>query len=101
MGKNTFSTHLNEYLTEYTHTEDISIAILNVLKCTKELNFSGDCDEGVLCNNDVSVGPAENGDCLAHLPHALGTLPLQGAGPLQLGGGMLVVDYVDMKAMLV
>ena len=24
MGKNTFSTHLAEYLTEYTHTEDIS-----------------------------------------------------------------------------
>ena len=24
MGKNTFSTHLVEYLTEYTHTEDIS-----------------------------------------------------------------------------
>ena len=64
------------------------IAILNVLKCTKELNFSGDCDEGVLCNNDVSVGPAEDGDCLAHLPRALGTLPLQGAGLLQLGGGM-------------
>ena len=62
------------------------IAILIFLSaCIKELNFSGDCDEGVLCHDNVSVGPAEDGDCLAHLPRALGTLPLQGAGPLQLG----------------
>ena len=27
MGKNTFSTHLAEYLTQYTHTEDISSTI--------------------------------------------------------------------------
>ena len=43
----------------------------------------------------------EDRDRVAHLPRALGTLPLQGAGLLQLGGGMLDVDYVDMKAMLV
>ena len=29
MGKNTFSTHLAEYLTEYTHTEDISNMFLS------------------------------------------------------------------------
>ena len=28
MGKNTFSTHLAENLTEYTHTEDISALLL-------------------------------------------------------------------------
>ena len=27
MGKNTFSAHLAEYLTEYTHTEDISALV--------------------------------------------------------------------------
>ena len=61
------------------------IAILNVFECTKELNFSGDGDEGVFCHDNVSVGPAEDGDRLAHLPRALGTLSLQGAGPLKLG----------------
>ena len=32
MGKNTFSTHLVEYLTEYTHTEDISTMATNGYK---------------------------------------------------------------------
>ena len=54
-------------------------------KCTKELNFSGDGDEGVLCHNDVSVGPGADCDRLAFLPRALGPFPLQGAGLLQLG----------------
>ena len=55
------------------------------------VNCSCDSDEGVLCHDYVSVGPAEDGDCLAHLPRALGTLPLQGAGLLQLGGGIYCI----------
>ena len=38
----------------------------------------------------------EDRDRLAHLPRALGTLPLQGAGPLQLGGGS-IGDKLDTK----
>ena len=32
MGKNTFSTHLAEYLTEYTHSEDISKILILTFK---------------------------------------------------------------------
>ena len=56
------------------------------------LNTRCDGDEGVLRHDNVSVGPAEDRDCLADLPRALGTLPLQGAGPLQLGGGIVVCE---------
>ena len=56
------------------------------------LNTRCDGDEGVLRHDNVSVGSAEDRDRLAHLPCALGTLPLQGAGPLQLGGGIVVCE---------
>ena len=56
------------------------------------LNTRCDGDEGVLRHDNVSVGLAEDRDRLAHLPRALGTLPLQGAGPLQLGGGIVVCE---------
>ena len=55
------------------------------------LNTRCDGDEGVLRHDNVSVGSAEDRDRLAHLPRALGTLPLQGAGSLQLGGGIVLV----------
>ena len=55
------------------------------------LNFRYRRDEGVFCHNNVGVKPAEDRDRLADLPRALGTLPLQGAGPLQLGGGIVFV----------
>ena len=55
------------------------------------LNSRCDGDEGVLRHDNVSVGSAEDRDRLAHLPRALGTLPLQGTGPLQLGGGIVLV----------
>ena len=35
MGKNTFSTHLAEYLTKYTHTEDISVTLVDNNKCSE------------------------------------------------------------------
>ena len=47
-------------------------------------NSRCDGDEGVLRHDDVCVGPAEDRDRLADLPRALGTLPLQGAGPLSM-----------------
>ena len=65
------------------------------------LNTRCDGDEGVLRHDNVSVGSAEDHDRLAHLPRALGTLPLQGAGPLQLGGGIvLVMNENDLHFLL-
>ena len=65
------------------------------------LNTRCDGYEGVLRHDNVSVGPAEDRDRLAHLPRALGTLPLQGTGPLQLGGGIvLVMNENDLHFLL-
>ena len=49
------------------------------------LNCSYNGAEGVFGHDHVRVSVCEDRDRLAHLPRALGTLPLQGAGPLQLG----------------
>ena len=55
------------------------------------LNCSYNGAEGVIGYDYVRVSVCEDRDCLADLPRALGTLPLQGAGPLQLGGGIVLV----------
>ena len=59
------------------------------------LNCSYNGAEGVLGYDHVCVSVCEDRDRLAHLPCALGTLLLQGTGPLQLGGG-IIGDNLDI-----
>ena len=71
--------HVRNYLERSTGVNDV-------------LNCSYNGAEGVLGHDHVRVSVCEDHDRLAHLPRALGTLPLQGAGPLQLGGGIVVCE---------
>ena len=80
--------HVRNYLERSTGVNDV-------------LNCSYNGAEGVFGHDYVRVSVCEDGDCLAHLPRALGTLPLQGAGPLQLGGGIvLVMNENDLHFLL-
>ena len=93
----------NGWLLSWTLANTVAVAILSYAceelpsimnyylhpgsKIAETLNSRCDGDEGVLCHDNVSVGPAKDRDRLADLPRALGTLPLQGPGHLPLGRG--------------